>query len=414
MVRVGKNARLVARQCVAALATALLLAAPARAADPDPSDWPALLEAAEGQTVYFNAWGGSQNINDYIGWVADTVKDRFGVTLQHVKLDDTANAVAAVIAEKAAGKDTGGSVDLVWINGENFVSMQEQGLLAEGFATALPNWKFVDTDNPSVTTDFTVPTKGQESPWGGAKMVFFADTARSGAIADMPQDTDALLEWAKAHPGRFSYPAPPDFIGSSFLKQVLIEQAPDASVLQQAATDANFAETTAPLWAWLDAIRPVLWREGRDYPQNYPAMKQLLGDGELGIIFAFNPSEASAGIAAGELPDTVRSFTFPGGTLGNTHFVAIPYNSSAKAGAMVVADFLISPEAQLRKEDPAYWGDPTVLAMDRLDAADREAFAAIDRGVATLPPSELGPVLPEPHASWMTRIEDEWKRRYGG
>ena len=383
------------------------------AAQSGPADWPAVVAEAEGQTVYFNAWGGSSAINDYIAWAAGEVKRQFGVTLQHVKLEDTATAVAKVVAEKAAGRDTGGSVDLIWINGENFASMQEQGLLAEGFATRLPNWRYVDTGNPSITTDFTVPTLGQESPWGGAKMVFFTDPARTGPIDDMPDDTDALLAWAKEHPGRFSYPAPPDFVGSSFLKQVLIEQIEDAALLAEPVDDATFETVTAPLWQWLDEIRPALWREGRDYPQNYPAMKQLLADSELDIIFAFNPAEASAAIAAGELPDTVRSFTFPGGTLGNTHFVAIPYNSSAKAGAMVVANFLLSPEAQIRKEDPKFWGDPTVLKLDSLPQADREAFAAIDRGVATLSPDELGPVLPEPHPSWMTRIEEEWTKRYG-
>ncbi|HEX2019204.1 MAG TPA: ABC transporter substrate-binding protein [Aurantimonas sp.] len=396
-----------------ALAALLAAAAQPAVADPDPADWPSVEAEASGQTVYFNAWGGSSSINDYIRWVADEVQREFGVTLNHVKLEDTATAVAKVIAEKAAGRDEDGSVDLIWINGENFVSMQEQGLLADGFATELPNWRYVDTGNPSVTTDFTVPTLGQESPWGGAKMVFFADTARSGPVADMPDDTDALLAWANAHPGRFSYPAPPDFVGSSFLKQVLIEQIEDPSLLAEPVDEANFDAVTAPLWRWLDEIRPVLWREGRDYPQNYPAMKQLLADAELDIIFAFNPAEASAAIAAGELPDTVRSFVFPGGTLGNTHFVAIPYNSSAQAGAMVVANFLLSPEAQLRKEDPAYWGDPTVLSMESLSEADRAAFAAIDRGPATLSPDELGPVLPEPHASWMTRIEEEWAKRYG-
>ena len=53
-------------------------------------------------------------------------------------------------------------------------------------------------------------------------------------------------------------------------------------------------------------------------------MKQLLADGEVDIIFAFNPAEASSAIAQGTLPDSVRSFVFTGGTLANTHFVAIP------------------------------------------------------------------------------------------
>ena len=142
-------------------------------------------------------------------------------------------------------------------------------------------------------------------------------------------------------------------------------------------------------------------------------MKQKLADGELDIIFAFNPAEASAGIAAGELPDSVRSFVFSKGTIGNAHFVAIPYNAKAKAGALVLADFLLSPQAQARKQDPNVWGDPTVLALDSLPAKDRARFEALELGVATLPPDRLGPTLAEPHPEWMTRIEAEWIKRYG-
>lgn len=404
-----------ARAMAAALTlSALTLSAPALADDPDSRNWDAVLEEANGQTVYFNAWGGSENINAYIDWAGETLKARHGVEVVHVKLDDTANAVAKVLAEKAAGKDEGGSVDLIWINGENFASMKRQDLLmAPDWTTGLPNWAYVDHENkPTILTDFTIPTDGLESPWGGAKLVFFHDTARTPADS-MPQSSAELLEWAKANPGKFSYPQPPDFIGSSFLKQVLSEVISDKSGLAQPVNTETFAEDAAPLFAYLDELHPNLWRGGKAYPQNYPDMKQKLADGELDIIFAFNPSEASAGIAAGELPDTVRSFTYPGGTLGNTHFVAIPYNAAAKAGALVLANFLISPEAQARKQDPAIWGDPTVLSMDKLPAEDRTAFDALDLGIATLKPDELGPALDEPHPDWMERIEGEWMRRYG-
>ena len=141
-------------------------------------------------------------------------------------------------------------------------------------------------------------------------------------------------------------------------------------------------------------------------------MSQLLADGELDITFAFNPAEASNAIANRLLPDTVRSFTFPDGTLSNTHFVAIPFNANAKAGALVTANFLISPEAQARKQDPNVWGDPTVLAMDKLTDQDRALFDALDLGIATLRPEDLGPALEEPHPSWMTRIEQKWSARY--
>jgi len=383
------------------------------ASDLDVSEWTKIEKAAAGQTVYFNAWGGSENINAYLDWVGEEMQARHGVTVTQVKLEDTASAVSKVIAEKAAGRDEGGSVDLIWINGENFASMKQQNLLlSPGWASALPNWKYVDVENqPTILSDFTEPTEGLESPWGGAKMVFFYDGARTDQ-SGLPDNTAQLLDWAKRNPGRFSYPAPPDFIGSSFLKQVLSEVIDDRAKLLKPIDEASFERDVEPLFAYLDALHAVAWRSGKTFPQNYPDMKQKLADGELDIIFAFNPAEASAAIASGELPDTVRSFTFSGGTLGNTHFVAIPYNASAKEGALLVANFLISPEAQLRKQDPKYWGDPTVLSVVKLPDADRAAFQGLDLGVATLKPDKIGPILVEPHASWMERIETEWRRRY--
>lgn len=394
--------------------TAALWVSSAFAADPDPAKWPDVLADAKGETVYFNAWGGAENINAYIQWAAGEVEKLYGVKLVHVKLDDTAKAVATVVAEKATGKVQGGAVDLIWINGENFASMKSRDLLmTPGWAEKLPNWQYVDPEmTPTVRTDFTVPVDGLESPWGMAKLVFFHDSAKTSAD-QMPKSADALLEWAKAHPGRFTYPQPPDFSGSSFLKQVLSEKIADKALLLKPVDEAKFAAESKPLFDYLDQLNPLMWRSGKAFPKNYPAMKQLLADSEVDIIFAFNPSEASSAIAAGELPDTVRSFVFSGGTLANTHFVAVPFNAGAKAGALVVADFLLSPEAQARKQDPKMWGDPTVLAIAKLPEAGKARFASLDLGVATLPPSELGPALDEPHPSWMERIELEWARRYG-
>ncbi|WP_234837728.1 ABC transporter substrate-binding protein [Sinorhizobium meliloti] len=299
-----------AGKIIAAALLALGLAG--RASATDAGNWEAVAAEASGQTVYFNAWGGSENVNAYIRWAGDEMKARYGVTVVHVKLDDTAKATATVLAEKSAGKDEGGSVDLVWINGENFAAMKRQGLLyAPGWATKLPNWRYVDHENmPTVLTDFTIPTDGLESPWGGAKLVFFYDSARMKA-SELPDSAADLLEWAAANPGRFSYPQPPDFTGSSFLKQVLIELVDDRAKLQKPVDETTFATDAAPLFAYLDRLTPLLWRKGKAYPQNYADMKQKLADGELDIIFAFNPAEASSAIANGELPETVRSFAFP-------------------------------------------------------------------------------------------------------
>jgi len=224
----------------------------------------------------------------------------------------------------------------------------------------------------------------------------------------MPQ----LLAWGETHPGRFTYPAPPDFTGATFLKQALYELIADPARLAKPVSDADFAAVTAPLWAYLDRLNPELWRHGRQFPQNSEALRQLLDDGEIDIAFNFNPGEASSAIAQGLLPPTVRSYVFDGGSIANSHFLAIPFDANAKAGAMVAANFLMSPEAQAHKQDPAVWGDPTVLDVAALDPAGRKLFTDLPLGVATLAPEKLGRTLPEPDPSWMTRLTDEWRRRY--
>ncbi|MEM9787647.1 MAG: ABC transporter substrate-binding protein [Pseudomonadota bacterium] len=392
-----------------AVLAALMAPVPALA-DIDPSNWDAVTAEAEGQTVFWNAWGGSTTTNDFIAWVGDRVAEEYGVTLEHVKLTDTADAVTRVLSEKQAGENDDGAIDMIWINGANFAAMKEAELLFGPYAEQLPNWAIVDTEGKSVQTDFTVPTDGFESPWAMAQVVFVHDTA------DMPEglgSMQALLEWTQANPGRFSYPQPPDFLGTTFLKQVLVDILPDPSVLAVPATDENYDVVTASLWAYLDALTPNLWREGKAYPATGTAMFPLIADGELDLSISFSPGAASTAIANNELPPSVRTFVLDKGTIGNASFVAIPYNSGSKAGAMVVANFLMSPEAQARAQDPNILGYGTVLDMDALTSEDRALFDALDLGLATLTPAELGTVQAEPHPSWMTRIADDWMTRYG-
>ncbi|MDF1872458.1 ABC transporter substrate-binding protein [Vannielia sp.] len=396
------------------LAALLALALPATTlpamAEPDPANWPEVLEAAHGQTVYWHAWGGSTTTNAFIAWVGDEVSERHGVTLEHVKLADTADAVSRVLTEQQAGQSEGGAVDLIWINGPNFAAMKRQGLLFGPFAESLPSWAMVDTTGKDVQHDFTVPVEGYESPWAMAQVVFIHDSAR---LPEPPRSMPALLEWSRANPGRFTFPQPPDFLGTTFLKQALVELTPDATALSRPVEEADYEAATAPLWEFLDALTPTLWRQGRAYPQTGPRQLQLIADGEVDIAISFSPGEASTAIANDQLPPSVRTYVLEGGTLGNASFVAIPFNSSAKEGAMVVANFLLSPQAQLRAQDPDVLGYGTVLSMEALSEADRAAFAALDLGPATLSPADLGPALPEPHPSWSTRLTADWITRYG-
>jgi putative thiamine transport system substrate-binding protein len=376
---------------------------------PNLQNWQAVEEAARSQTVYFNAWAGEQSINSYIAWAAAEVQKRHGVRVEHVKLSDTAEAVAKVIAEKAAGRDTGGTVDLIWINGANFASLKEKGLLFGPWAEQLPNYSLVDAEEkPVVARDFTVPTEGYEAPFDVAQLVFYYDGAR---VKSPPRTVGAILEYGKTHPGRLTYPDVQNFLGATFLKQLLIGLIGRA-VLEQPPSSGEFVRLTAPLWAYLDELHPFLWRQGRAFPANSAELRLLLADREIDIAFSFNPSEASLAIARNELPATTRSYVLDGGTIGNANFLAIPFNAGNKEGAMVVANFLLSPEAQARKQDPTVWGGQTVLSMGKLKAPDRKLFERLEHGPASLRATDIGPALPEPHPAWMTRITQMWLQRY--
>jgi putative thiamine transport system substrate-binding protein len=386
------------------------LASTAAQAQPVPP-WDEVLAQARGQTVFFNAWAGDEKTNAFIAWVGEQLRERHGVSVQHVRLKDTSEAVTRVIAEKAAGRDQGGSVDLIWINGPNFLNMKRQGLLYGPVTQALPNFRYVDvTRKRSNVIDFTTPVDGLAVPWRMAQIVFIYDSARIRDPAAVPRSAAAMLDWARRHPGRLTHPAAGNFLGATFPTQALYDLIDDPAVLQQPADDASFARATEPLWIWYEALRPHLWRQGQQFPANGGAQRQLLNDAEVDIMLTFNPAEAAVAVESGLLPDTVRSYVFDRGTIGNTSFVAIPYNAKNKEGALVVANFLLEPATQARAQDVKVLGNQNVLDSAKLSAAQRALFSSIGDNPAL--PADLGTPLLEPHASWMTAIAAEWQKRY--
>lgn len=389
-----------------AAAMAVTLSSPALSVEPT-SDWEAVLEEARGETVYFNAWGGSDRINSYLQWASESLESEYGVTLEHVKVGDIAEIVGQLEAAKSVGRNDDGNVDLMWVNGENFAAMKRNGLTWGEFANHLENTGLVK-DSPSIKNDFSIPVEGLESPWGGAQLVFIYDTE----ITEKPPESSSELLTYMKDGGRFTYPAPPAFHGTTFVKQMLIEVTSAKDALAQPVDEATFDDVTAPLWAYLDELHPLLRGAGKSWPTNAETTRQMLDDGEVDMALSFNPNEATAAVRDGQLPESVRTYVFKNGTIGNTHFVTIPWNAKAKAGAMVVANFFLSPEAQSRKANPEFWGDPTVLNLDALADDDRKAFEQIDLGPWALPIGS-GTVLPEPHASWAEALEKAWIERYG-
>jgi len=370
------------------------------------------------QDVYFHAWGGDPQINRYIQWVAKQVKQQYQINLHHVKLTDTSEAVSRVLAEKSAGNNTQGQVDLVWINGENFAAMAKHQLLAPNWVAQLPNFSLTDPDNnPAMTRDFGVPTQGMEAPWGKAALTFYYDSL---ATQSPPQTLQQLSEWVKQHPGRFTYPKPPDFLATSFLKYALIvlnNAQPEAikNRLYQPATAQSQALLLPVLWQYLDELHPYLWRKGRHFMSSGMELRRLIGDGELALAFTFSAAEIPAAVARFELPDSSRSYRMQDGSLSNIHFIAIPYNAAHANSAKLLVNFLLSPQAQAKKQQPSVWGDISVLATSKLTAEQQVWFnpSAQSHPSATIANQAISPALSEPDPSWSKVIAKLWLQRYG-
>ena len=201
--------------------------------------WEDVLADGQGKTVYFNAWGGDAKINSYISWAGEQLADAHNIELVHVKLTDTASAVSRILAEQAAGRDEDGTIDILWVNGENFAAMKRAGLLQnDSWVFALPSWQYTDVDTlPALVSDFAEPTEGKEAPWGRARLVFAYDSA---VLSNPPRSAQALANYIASHPGKFTFPQPPDFVGVSFLKQLLIELTQADAALYAPASEADF------------------------------------------------------------------------------------------------------------------------------------------------------------------------------
>jgi putative thiamine transport system substrate-binding protein len=358
-------------------------------------DWQSIEKQADGQTVYFHAWGGSQEINRYIQWAGKELKSRYNVTLNHVKVTDISETTTRLIAEKAAGKNTGGSVDMVWINGENFKSMKDNQLLYGPFVDALPNWQYVDKTLP-VDVDFSEPTDGLEAPWGVGQLVFIHDTEN---LNNPPHSFAEMLSYANAFPNHLTYPRPPEFHGTSFIKALLIELTNNEPALQKPVNAETFEQVTQPLWQYLDKFHKVAWRGGKQFPAGTAETLQLLDDGQIDLAITFNPNAVFSAQSSGTLAETTKAYAMDAGALSNIHFLAIPWNANANAGAQVAINFLLSPEAQSRKGDINIWGDPSVLSSEYLTgtAKNTQQFKSIN----------------EPHPSWQNALEQAWLKRYG-
>lgn len=382
--------------------------------DIDNTDWEAIVSEASGQSVTFYCWGGDEARNKWIDTtVADALKQSYDITLDRVPMD-TVDIITQLSGEIQAGTEAG-SIDFIWINGENFYSAMQNGYLYGPFCDKLPNFNdYVDTTSTEITYDFGEPNEDYEAPYGKAQMVMLADTA---VTPTLPSTAADFLAFCQANQGKVTYPAAGDFTSTAFIS-CLLANAIGADQWQllttmRAEDEAAIREIVAPGLEYLRSLNPYLWQGGTTFPADIGSVYTMFQDGEVVLYMTYDPFGWVNDVDSGLIPATTQSFIFDEGTVGNTNFMAIAKNATHKAAALVAINEILSPKLQLTQYETLK--TVTVLDTAKLDSATQTAFESVDLGTGTLPLSDLlDHRIPEVSGGIITLIEDLWTNEVVG
>ncbi|MGE6554638.1 ABC transporter substrate-binding protein [Exiguobacterium artemiae] len=392
------------KQMIGIAATGLFLAGCASPAAPVQekvlgSSYTSIEKDANETTVRMYMWGGDEGINAYIDeYVAPKLKKEHKITLKRVPIE-TADLIQKLRAEKKAGKKTG-VIDVVWINGDNFRNAKKDGLLYGEITKVLPNMKYVDPQAQG--SDSGTPTDHLEAAWGKVQYTFHYDQA---SVAKPPKDLQQLKSWVKQNPGKFTYPEVTDFTGNAFVRHVMYGVESKETLKDP---KADFKKT----WAYLNELKPYLWKEGKTYPKTLAQLDQLYAKGSVAFTMGFNERRAEQEVKSGTFPKETRPLVLTEGSIASTHFLSIPFNAPNPNGALVTINTLLSPDAQLKKFDGTYWGDGTSLDLTTLSSTGKQAFEDVPAAESTPKPAAFeDKVRAELDPAFFDVIRKDWPER---
>lgn len=373
-------------------------------------DFENIIEQAKGTTVTFYGWGGDDKRNAWLdNDVAIELKEKYDITLQRVPMD--IDQILAKLSGEKQAESEDGTIDMIWINGENFYSAKENGLLFGSFSEKLPNFeKYIDAEDKENQYDFGYKIEGYEAPYGKAQLVLIGDTAKA---SETPKNTSELMEFAKKYSGKVTYPALPDFTGSAFVRNIIYDIVGYEQFMNMDADKEVVREAIKPAMDYLKELNPYLWNQGKTFPASSTLLENMFADGEVYLNMSYNPYSVAVNIEQGKFPDTANSFLFDKGTIGNTNYIAIANNAPNKAGAMVAINEIISAKLQASQFDSL----KTISVVDysKLSEDEKVMFNKVDIGKGTIPQDELlEKRLPEMPAKLIPIIEEIWQEEVVG
>ena len=339
-----------------------------------------------------------------------------------MRITGTKDAVDLVLAEMASGKGLGeGSVDAIWINGENFATLKRQNALFGAFADKLPNsanieWNADDPRSLLNLRDFGVATNASEMPWSGEQYTCAVNTARV-AEDDVPGTFAELRDYLVANPGKFAYVKPPHYIGNTFVQAAVYVHNPDANgalPFQNSIDEigaAELARLIAPGMEYLKELDGLLLGASSGsarYPEDPSALNGMFLNGEIDFSCSFGLYRVAIGLRDGTFPEAAEQFVFPEGyMIKNKNYLVIPANAPNPAAALVMANHMATVEAQASKLEIA--GMPPGIDPWRLSDDEVARLTEASPGFVGVTQADLDAnTAPDTNATLVDVIEATW------
>lgn len=364
-------------------------------------------KTARGKQVTFYGFGGDEQANK---WVDDVVtpamKKKYNIKVKRVPMDID-NILNKLVSIKQSGKS--GNIDVIWINGENFYTAKKEGLLYGPFAKKVPSFnKLMYTNGHYSKYDFGTPIKGYEVPYGTAQLTFFGRP--SDFEGGFPDSAQQLLEYAKAHPGKLTYTAPPEFTGSAFVRNVICNIVGYKWVYDAPATKAGMYKAIKPGLDYLNELKPYLWKQGKTYPTTTAQLDKMYAAHQINMDYSYSPTHGAAERDEHQFGADTQPFFFKKGNIANESYLAIANSSSNKDAALLLINEMTSETAQVKKSEAKYGYAMPPFNYNKLTPQNRQKLESLTTNKGVPSDKELrSHQIPEVQAKKIAIIESLWK-----
>ena len=367
--------------------------------------WNQLEAKAKNTNLTMMMYQGDKKANAYMQHVVDEIKKQYGILLTIIP-GQGKEIVSSIMSQKEAGKENG-EIDLCWINGETFYQLKQIDGLYGPYTEKLPNSKYIDYNDPIIKYDFQQPINGYETPWGKA---FYSVICDSAKVKTAPVSMADFERYWKQNPGKFTFAL--DFMGMTLLKSWLVELAGGIKVLDGKFDSVKYNQYSTQLWEFINKNKKYFWKNGETFPATNVSISQMYSNGELNFTFAFGVAEIDRKVAEGLFPPSSKAYILKAGSIQNTSYLGIAYNSRNKPAALVVCNYLISPQAQIDRSNINIWGGSPVFDYNKLEKEWQDKYNALPKLKYGLTEAEVkSKAINETESRYMIKIAEDFRKK---